>query len=260
MQDIILKDHVHRAERIDAHTWNICEADLANCYLLEGDEHALLIDLGCGAGNLRRCAAQLTKKTLTTAVTHRHPDHVGACGEFGFYYAGRRDCTRLYDMMCAPLFRRKMIPENLSFHASAAKAAEVIPMDEGMVFDLGGRTVRTESIPGHTRGSMMFIDDDSRMIFTGDDVNPCLWMHLPGCTTLKEWLSGAHKVQGYLEKGYRAFYGHGDGIQTLEQVNRTIHLAEEIVSAAALGKKPKEGCWPDEESEIRILYSPKRIL
>lgn len=259
MQDIILKDHVHRAGRIDARTWNICEADLCNCYLLDGEEHALLIDLGCGAGNLRRCVRQLTDHSLTVAVTHRHPDHVGACGQFGFYYAGREDCTKLYDMMCAPLFRRKMIPENLAFHPASARHTEVIPMKDGMVFDLGGRIIRTEKIPGHTKGSVMFIDDEAKLIFTGDDVNPSLWMHLPGCTSLTAWLAGAERVASYADRGYHAWYGHGDGVQTAEQIHETIRLVREIIAAAENGEKWEGGIYPDEESEISVRFSPKRV-
>lgn len=259
MQDVILKDNVHRASIIDAHTWNISEADLCNCYLLEGEDHALLIDIGCGAGDLRKCVKQLTKKSLSVAVTHRHPDHVGGCGQFGFYYAHKDDCTKLYDMMCLPMFRMKMIPENLVYNPSSNKKTEVYRMKEDMEFDLGGRTIRTEHIPGHTKGSVMFIDDTNRYIFTGDDVNPVLWMHLPGCTSLKTWLAGAERVLYYLNEGYQAFYGHGDGIQTKEQVETTIRLVKQIIEETENGRKIKDGCLCDGDSDIRVLFSPKRI-
>ena len=260
MQDIILKDHVHRAERIDAHTWNITEADLVNCYLLEGSEHALLIDLGCGAGDLKACIGTLTDKTVTFAVTHRHGDHTGGAGEFGFYYADPDDVKLVYDLMCNVPACRRMIPENLSENPKMRRKAKIMPLKKDMKFELGDRTIRTEKIPGHTRGSVMFIDDEAKLLFTGDAINKELWMHLPGCTKLKEWLDGAYAVLSYMEKGYHAYGGHEDGIITQEQAERTVALAEELVAKAQAKEKIKGSRWPDDEAEVAILFDPKRII
>ncbi len=259
MQDIILKDHVHRAERIDAHTWNITEADLVNCYLLEGDTHALLIDLGCGAGDLRSCIGSLTHKTVTFAVTHRHGDHTGGAGEFGFYYADPDDVKLVYDLMCNTPACRKMIPDNLKVNPKMGRKVKLMPLKKDMEFNLGGRTIRTEKISGHTKGSVMFIDDDAKLLFVGDAVSRELWMHLPGCTTLKEWLPGAEAVLSYMEKGYHAYGGHEDGIISIEQVKTLITLAKELVVKYENKEKIKVTRWPDEEAEIAILFDPRHI-
>ena len=63
------------AEKIAENTYKIDESGVANCYLLIGDEKALLIDTGCGAGNLKEAVEKITNKPLYVAVTHRHPDH-----------------------------------------------------------------------------------------------------------------------------------------------------------------------------------------
>lgn len=70
------------------------------------------------------------------------------------------------------------------------KRAKAVPVEDGHVFNLGGRKVVVLSVPGHTRGSIALIDVMNRVMFTGDDINRSLWMQLPGCTTLREWMDG----------------------------------------------------------------------
>ena len=51
-------------------------------YLLEGEEKALLIDTGWGAGNLRTFVEKLTDKPVIVTNTHGHLDHSGGNGEW----------------------------------------------------------------------------------------------------------------------------------------------------------------------------------
>ena len=71
------------AEKIAQNTYKIDESGVANCYLLIGEERALLIDTGCGAGNLKEAVLKLTQKPLLGALTHRHPDHAGGARQSG---------------------------------------------------------------------------------------------------------------------------------------------------------------------------------
>jgi len=53
-----------------------------NMYLLEGNDRALLIDTGWGAGNLREYVEKLTAKPIFVINTHGHLDHSGGNGEW----------------------------------------------------------------------------------------------------------------------------------------------------------------------------------
>ena len=53
-----------------------------NMYLLLGEEKALLIDTGWGAGNLRGLVEKLTDKPVEVILTHGHLDHSGGNGEW----------------------------------------------------------------------------------------------------------------------------------------------------------------------------------
>src|ERR1700724_936130 len=46
--------------------------------LIVGPEKAVLIDTGCGIGNLRRAVAEVTDKPVMVINTHTHLDHLGS--------------------------------------------------------------------------------------------------------------------------------------------------------------------------------------
>jgi len=250
-------DGYHTVEEIAPRTWRIDEAGMANCYLLVGDDAALLIDSGCGAGDLQKCVSQLTRRPVIAAATHRHPDHVGGAWRFGSYYASPADIKPVYSLMCRPVFSRAMI-RNFGLPraaAAGAKRAPVLPMEDGQVFRLGGRSVSVGAVPGHTRGSVVFIDGGEKLVFTGDDINPDLWMHLPGCTSLETWLPGADRIIGIMAGGFAAWNGHGDGRQPLEQARRTRELVSELLEKRRTGAlAERRGSYPSKDAGIVVRY------
>ena len=78
--DAIGQDIVHFEDFIDS-----------SFYLIQGADRALLIDTGCGGGNVRRLASAFTDKEIDLAVTHAHGDHDAHAGEFDRVYMHRAD-------------------------------------------------------------------------------------------------------------------------------------------------------------------------
>ena len=189
----------YEAEKIAKNTYKIDESGVANCYLLIGDEKALLIDTGCGAGNLKGAVSKLTHKPVIVAVTHRHPDHAGGAWQFGECYVHEADKKPVYGMLSLPLVSRRMLKiMGASIDRTLRrKMYKMITMKDGHCFELGNRTVTVKSVPGHTRGSVLFLDDKEKLMFTGDNTNFCLWMHLPGCTSLEKWMDSAKLILSY---------------------------------------------------------------
>lgn len=250
-------DAFHTAQEIAPRTFRIDEAGLANCYLLEGNDAALLIDAGCGAGDLGACVRRLTDKPVVAAVTHRHPDHVGGMWRFGSYYAAAPDRELIYSLLCLPCFRRAMLRRAGCGKGAFTrpKHAAVLPMEDGRVFALGGRNVRVVPVPGHTKGSVLFLDEGEKLIFTGDDINPDLWMHLPGCTSLRTWCAGAGRILALMKEGYAAWNGHGDGRQAPQQARETERLVRELLAKRASGAlRARRGSYPAPDAKIVIRY------
>lgn len=50
--------------KMNERTWVLTNRWCNFCYLLLGDEEALLIDTGCGEGNIREVAESITNKTI----------------------------------------------------------------------------------------------------------------------------------------------------------------------------------------------------
>lgn len=252
-------DHFYKVEAIRDRTYRIDENGAANCYLVIGDEKALLIDTCWGSGDLDECVRQLTDKPVIVAVTHRHPDHTSGARQFGDFYAHEKDNTLFNRLLETPLLANLAIKRS-GGNVRKSKKVKALPMKDGHVFDLGGRRIQVRSVPGHTAGSVMFIDQDGKLLFTGDNVNPHLWMHRPGAVTLEEWMDSAKLILSYMEEGYCANTGHGTGVQSKEQVETIYRYVQEIIEKKRLGQLTKEHSpYPQKGGEIEIQFHVKKV-
>ena len=57
--------------------------------------------------------------------------------------------------------------------------AEMLPLKDRQVFDLGGRKLEVIATPGHTPGEIVLLDAANRIVFTGDNDNSLVWLFLP---------------------------------------------------------------------------------
>ena len=69
------------------------------CYLVEGTEHALLIDGLTGVGSLKAYVRELTDLPLMMVATHGHIDHVGAAWEYQECFIHPADIALMYSNM-----------------------------------------------------------------------------------------------------------------------------------------------------------------
>ena len=148
----------YRSTLIAPGTWRI-ESDGDFSYLLEGDDEALAIDTGYGAGNIREYLQTLTKKPLRfVANTHDHFDHTANNAYFDKAF------------MSAETAKKATIPfasfSGLSFPANYPK--EIIA--DGYKFQLGNREVDVFLIPNHTAGGTAYLDKRERILFSGDEI------------------------------------------------------------------------------------------
>lgn len=150
--------------KLDTHTWVIQFMNGSQyMYLLEGEEKALLIDTGYGAGNLRAYAERLTDKPLLVANTHFHPDHAGGNGEFEKVYVSKDweiDAPSVAALGATP-FDLNMLP-----HTDYEKCV----VTTGDIIELGNRAIEVlEAKPAHCNSSLFFLDRSHKMLFVGDE-------------------------------------------------------------------------------------------
>ena len=172
-------------------TWEIDEFDCASVFVLEGDEKALVIDTGIGIGNIREKIEELTDKPLIVAMSHGHGDHTGGSGWFEEFYMSPKDegMFAFPETMEMRHFYANWIAtrpaaenpfdnpakdypyDNAEDIQPFENVPKVLPMHDGQVFDLGGRKVTAYDAPGHTPGCMVFLDEETRILFCGDACN-----------------------------------------------------------------------------------------
>ena len=150
----------YETEKVAEGTWKIFSSGDFS-YLAEGDQKAIAIDTGYGAGNIRAYMQTLTDKPLTEVInTHDHFDHTANNGYFDRAYMGEK--TVPLATVPFPSFKGIDFPQDY----------ERIAVGDGYVFDLGGRTLEVFSIPDHAAGSIALLDRKERILFSGDEYTP----------------------------------------------------------------------------------------
>lgn len=224
-------------KEIAENTYLISDFGIANCYLAIGDKAALLIDCGLGIGDLKGAVEKITDKPLTVVCTHGHVDHAGGQGQFAKIYLHRKDAGGVYKFMTSFFLRRLFLAGSGDAVDKSIKAcdlvrygknAEIEFVDDGYVFDLGGRKITAVHSVGHTYGSIILLDDKTKLMFVGDNICPSPWLFLPNASCVDEWLASAKEIYRLSEE-YTPWWGHEGGLLTRGLIADVVKIGEEIL-------------------------------
>lgn len=242
------------------------EFEGTNCYLIVGDEKALLIDCGTGFCDLRKCVESITDKPVILALTHGHVDHFGGAGQFKEAYLHPADMRPFNNFQHSILLRKIFLIQSnarpLGFRASDVFNPEYvtkyIPMPDGTVFDLGGKTVTVRHTPGHSLGSVSFILNEDKIVFSGDNMCDAVWMFLPCSTSIEEWLSTAEWLYK-MSSDHRIFWGHRTPELSREYIATVLSWGKELVAKTESNSRlSKITRYPDREDGI--IYRTGNVL
>ena len=152
-------------------------------YLVKGTEHALLIDSGMDLDRLKPLIDTLVDTPYYVACTHGHIDHVGRSGEFDHLYMDKKDINVYKDNRTIGQYNEYYSTIGLSF----IDEDKILDMPE--YFDLGDRKIYVVKCPGHTPGSVMFVDSVNHTVFTGDAIGSgcSIWMQVDYATSIKTY-------------------------------------------------------------------------
>ncbi len=129
---------------------------VVNLYLVLGSERAALIDSGMGLGDIRAACAELTDLPVVNLSSHCHWDHV--CGSYLFE-----------ERLIHPLERHRIEEDYEVDGITRFRAAPATgDVTEGMVIDLGGRTLTVWHTPGHSPGHVSYLDTATGYLFCAD--------------------------------------------------------------------------------------------
>lgn len=213
---------------IAAKTYVINEFGLNAMFLIVGSERALVLDTGSGFCDFKEIVEGLTDKPYIVALTHGHVDHAGGAGQFDQIYLHPAD----WEMA------KSITPEERLSYGEAVRGAagdpdtfaygretlrvwdtfpELLPIQDGQVFDLGNRKLTVVHTPGHTPGSCCFIDDKSRILFSGDAENRNLLLPWGIVSTALQGLLKLKTHESEWERSYNGHIGYSGDVTCVSQ-------------------------------------------
>ena len=202
--------------KLDDHTWigSGNRVSSETLYLIEGKDKAVLLDAGTHIPDLDKIVAGITKKPVSLLLTHGHGDHVGAAGCFDELWINNADASML----------RKY-------------KGKIHHIENGQKFDLGGRVLEAYYTPGHTAGSVTFLEVGTDKGYSGDAFGNT---NLLIMTDLSTMIRTCKESVGYFKaNGYERFYnGHfwGDNLETIQRIEDIQRIVEEVLAGTLEGE------------------------
>lgn len=208
--------------------------------LVIGDTKAALIDTGMGiTGDLDTYVRQYTDLPIVVLCTHGDPDHIGACSLFETVYMSTRDAELLdwalsRQQRLADLFDMSRGNEEIYQYAQAhivdEKRFAYKNIEDGDTFDLGGVVLEAIAVPGHTKGSMCFVNRAEQYVLTGDTIVPTPWLWIDRCTPIAEYVAAVRRFRE-MTSGMNTFYcGHSLTALPGSTVDDIIAAGEDIIA------------------------------
>lgn len=220
---------------------NVAPGAAVQMYLVTGTKKAALIDTGFGlSGDLDKVVRTITDKPVVCLVTHCDPDHAGGAALFDDIYMSDKD-QKLMDggslakkgrFGVAQAFttdedRIKYFKE----HMVQAKKFNYQNIEDGDVFDLGGRTLKAISFPGHTEGSMCFWNKEEGYCLVGDAVanvsSPVLFFKK--CLPLEDYKANFIHFFDIVGNDCTLYSGHNAEAIPKDVINEILPLCDEIL-------------------------------
>ena len=235
----------YTVEQINDYTWQISERyhmpAAIPMHLIVGSERAALIDTGNGVADLAAQVREITDKPVTVYNTHCHLDHVGANSLFddvrmhpleipnAANEAPKKQRAEFVEIKC--MFMpdlKEMIDAAHNTMVEYDPTRPVKPVEEFEEIDLGGVKLMPILCPGHTPGSLVYVDFAGKNAFCGDAINVRSSIGMRPGLTVRDY---QHNVERLLEltPGVEHFYvGHRIYYLTRQDVEDIVECAKEI--------------------------------
>lgn len=192
------------------------EENGVRCFLIVGEENALLIDSGFGTGNIANYIKKVTDKPVKLINTHTDGDHTG--------------CNELFDDIY-------MHPSEFDYYMAKNKKAPKA-IWEGEKISVGEYELEVVLIPGHTPGSIALLDRNNRFLISGDSVSRMpIFMFNQG-RNIYAYIESMKKLEKIKDSFDVIYTSHGELKQKPSIIAELIEGAEQIAEGKVEGIKP----------------------
>jgi hydroxyacylglutathione hydrolase len=270
----------YKVKKIYKDTYQIADWGIAfnvvYIYVLVGKEKALVIDCGYGDLDLIKIIRTFTDKPLVLACAHGHIDHALGTWQFDSFYLAKADfpvyqehssketIERIFTKGIAAPVKDKFLKDPEYMEAAKkiaeAKRPEPTPLEDVISFELGDRQVSWFPIPGHTQGSVAFLDEKNHVVFDSDGCPVMVWIFLPESSTVTEYKKKMEEYYQWLVANNvkKRYMGHQKKPGKAKGAKQMALCAEKIISGKA---KPHvlKGTQIG-GAEVKIVFSHWHII
>ncbi len=180
-----------------------------NCYLIYDNEtkRGFLVDPADESGTIERACAGLGVKPEAILLTHGHGDHILAAEELKKKYG--------IPILAGEEERELLADPALNLSAALGMGSVGLRADRelrnGEELELAGFSLKVLATPGHTKGSVCYLDEKEKVLLSGDT----LFEESLGRTdfptgSTKEIVESISRVLFTLPEDIMVYPGHGD--------------------------------------------------
>lgn len=223
----------YETEQISPRVTGITDVTGGRCFLIRGNERALLVDAGIGAGNLKAFVDGLTALPYDLVLTHAHVDHAGGASAFDHAYLNPADneLLRTHTTRENQLgYIGAIAPQISADDALCEGACRILPMADGQVFRLGNLEVEAIAVPGHTQGMMCMLIRQEQMLLLGDACNGRVFLFDEEASTVETYRQSLLRLLTWEDCFDTALFSHGPAVQPKAMLRGCIQVAEEILA------------------------------
>lgn len=201
-------------------------------FLIVGEQQALLIDTGFEDSGVYQAVREVTDLPVQVLLTHGDRDHTGGLKDFGSCYLNQKD-WHLLD-----------------------SGIEVKDLREGDVFRCGDFCLEVLEIPGHTYGSVAFLDREKKLLLPGDSVQKEGPIFMFGAhRNLDLYIESQKKLCGIADQAVTILPCHHDCPIGPEYMEKNLKDAIDLRAGILKGKKhPFMPCYSYKGRWTEFLY------
>ena len=201
-------------------------------FLIVGEQQALLIDTGFEDSGVYQAVREVTDLPVQMLLTHGDRDHTGGLKDFGSCYLNQKD-WHLLD-----------------------SGIEVKDLREGDIFRCGDFCLEVLEIPGHTYGSVAFLDREKKLLLPGDSVQKEGPIFMFGAhRNLDLYIESQKKLCGIADQAVTILPCHHDCPIGPEYMEKNLKDAIDLRAGILKGKKhPFMPCYSYKGRWTEFLY------
>jgi glyoxylase-like metal-dependent hydrolase (beta-lactamase superfamily II) len=236
------------------------------CYLVVGNERALLFDTVYGIGSLPKTIKEITDKPVCVVLGHGHLDHVNGSCQFEEAWAHEADfevCRR----DASEEVRRGTLKE-LGVALPGDFDPEVYvkggtgnlkKLPVGKVFDLSGLHLEVIGMGGHTAGSIGLLVKEHKVLLVSDSANTQTWIFRLESLSVKQYIAMLERV---VQLDFDTFFmGHSDAPMPKSDFQKFINAARHatIEKAEPFPIYPELKGFIYKEDGVEIVISERTL-